>query len=110
MPGPYDVGWARICWAGHFITNWIGDMGFTRKLGGRVTKPNVVGAMTKMQGTVVAKRKEGGEALVDIEWWGRNPRGITHCNGTATVRLPTRDNNVGALKIRRRRRNPKNPR
>ncbi len=97
MPGPYDVGWARMCWAGHFVTNWIGDMGFTRKLGGRVTKPNVVGDMTKMQGRVTAKRKEGGEALVDIEWWGENQLGINNCNGTATVRLPTRDIHVGNL-------------
>ena len=37
------------------------------------------------------KRFDNGEALVEIEWWGTNQRGEKNCNGTALVRLPSRD-------------------
>ena len=94
MPGAYDQGWQRISWAGHLLTNWCGDRGFVRRLDGRVTKPNLVGDLTRIGGEVVARRKgagPGGEALVDIRWWGDNQRGERNCSGEATVRLPSRD-------------------
>ena len=91
MPAAYDQGWQRINWAGHLLTNWAGDLGFTRKLDGRVTKPNLIGDLTKMHGEVTGKRKENGEALVDIRWWGDNQRGERNCDGKAVVRLASRD-------------------
>ena len=94
MPGAYDQGWQRINWAGHLLTNWCGDRGFVRRLDGRVTKPNLVGDLTRLTGEVVAKRKvpgTDGEALVDLKWWGENQRGERNCSGEATVRLPSRD-------------------
>ncbi|KQX42524.1 hypothetical protein ASD04_00705 [Devosia sp. Root436] len=94
MPAAYDQGWQRIGWAGHLLTNWAGDMGFVRKLDGRVTRPNLVGDLTKLTGKVTGKSIEGGEALIDIEWWGTNQRDQRNCNGTARVRLPSRDVSV----------------
>ncbi len=91
MPGAYDQGWMRLGWAGHLLTNWAGDLGFTRKLQGRVTKPNLVGDLTILTGEVIDKRKQDGEALVDIRWWGTNQRGERNCDGTAVVRLAARD-------------------
>ena len=91
MPGAYDQGWQRIGWAGHLLTNWSGDLGFTRKLDGRVTRPNLVGDLTRMNGEVTSKRKENGEALIDIRWWGENQRGERNCDGSAVIRLPSRD-------------------
>ena len=91
MPAAYDQGWQRINWAGHLLTNWAGDLGFVRKLDGRVTKPNLIGDLTKMHGEVTGKRKENGEALVDIRWWGKNQRGESNCDGKAVVRLASRD-------------------
>jgi hypothetical protein len=44
-----------------------------------------------LEGEVTDKRKEDGEPLVDIRWWGTNQRGERNCDGTATVRLPARD-------------------
>ena len=96
MPGAYDQGWQRIGWAGHLITNWIGDRGVVRELGGRVTKPNLVGDLTRMTGRIVGKEKRDGEALVEIEWWGENQRKIRNCNGTARVSLPSRDVSIGS--------------
>jgi len=91
MPGAYDQGWQRIGWAGHLLTNWAGDLGFVRRLNGRVTRPNLVGDLTKLTGEVTDVRKTADEALVDIRWWGTNQRGERNCDGTAVVRLPTRD-------------------
>ncbi len=94
MPGAYDQGWQRIGWAGHLLTNWCGDRGFVRKLDGRVTKPNLVGDLTKLHGEVTGKHKTpgpDGEAMVEIRWWGENQRGESNCSGVATVRLPSRD-------------------
>jgi acyl dehydratase len=95
MPGAYDQGWQRLNWAGHLLTNWCGDMGFVRRLNGRVTRPNLVGDLTVLTGEVADKRKEGGEALVDIRWWGTNQRDERNCDGVATVRLPSRDLVIG---------------
>ena len=91
MPGAYDQGWQRINWAGHMLTNWCGDLGFVRKLEGRVTKPNLVGDLTRMYAEVTGKHKTKDEALVDIRWWGENQRGEQNCSGKAQVRLPSRD-------------------
>jgi len=91
MPGAYDQGWQRLNWAGHLLTNWVGDHGFVRRLDGRVTRPNLVGDFTLMHGEVTGKRKEDGEALIEIRWWGENQRGEQNCSGKAEVRLPSRD-------------------
>ena len=91
MPGAYDQGWQRINWAGHMLTNWCGDLGFVRKLDGRVTKPNLVGDLTRMHAEITGKHKTKDEALVDIRWWGENQRGEQNCSGKAQVRLPSRD-------------------
>jgi acyl dehydratase len=90
MPGAYDQGWQRMNWAGHLVTNWCGDAGFVRRIGGRVTRPNLVGDLTTLRGEVVDRRVEDGEALVDLEWHGTNQRGERNCHGTATVRLASR--------------------
>jgi hypothetical protein len=91
MPGAYDQGWQRINWAGHMLTNWCGDQGFVRKLEGKVTRPNLVGDLTRMHGEVTGKRKDASEAVVEIRWWGENQRGEQNCSGKAEVRLPSRD-------------------
>lgn len=94
MPGAYDQGWQRLNWAGHLLTNWMGDRGFVRRLGGRVSRPNMVGDLTTLMGRIVGKRKEGGEALVSIEWTGIDQNGRKNCDGTADVRLASRDTSI----------------
>jgi acyl dehydratase len=91
MPGAYDQGWQRMNWGAHLITNYMGDHGFVRQFSGRVLMPNLVGDLTRLNGKVVGKSKENGEAVVDIEWWGTNQYDKRNCEGTARVRLPSRD-------------------
>ena len=96
MPGAYDQGWQRMNWAGHLLTNWAGDAGFIRVLEGRVTKPNLVGDLTRITGKVTDKRIESDQAVVDIEWTGTNQLGVQNSNGTAQVLLPSRDIRVNS--------------
>ncbi|MFJ2033175.1 MaoC family dehydratase N-terminal domain-containing protein [Streptosporangium sp. NPDC087985] len=91
MPGIYDQGWMRANWLGHLITDWCGDHGFVRKLGIRLQLPNLIGDLTWCRGIVVRKYVENDEHLVDIECWGENQRGERNVQGTATVRLPSKD-------------------
>jgi acyl dehydratase len=91
FPGAYDQGWQRLNWGAHLLTNWCGDHGFVRRYDGRVLVPNLVGDLTRITGTVVDKTKQDGEALVHITWWGTNQRGEKNSEGTAAVRLPSRD-------------------
>jgi len=89
-PGVYDFGPQRISWLGTFLEYWMGDDGFIKRLRGELRRFNVVGDITYINGTVVGKRFEDGEGLVDIEIVGTNQRGETTIPGLATVRLPAK--------------------
>ncbi len=91
MPDAYDQGWMRMNWGAHLLTNWAGDLGFVRKYAGRLPKPNLLGNLTRLEGRVTGKAKVGGEPLVDVEWWGTDQAGTRNCEGSAAVRLPSRD-------------------
>jgi acyl dehydratase len=91
FPGAYDQGWQRLNWGAHLLTNWCGDMGFVRRYAGRVLVPNLVGDLTRVTGEVVDKTKQDGEALVHVAWRGTNQRGEKNSDGTAVIRLPSRD-------------------
>jgi acyl dehydratase len=91
MPGAYDQGWMRINWAGHLVTNWIGDWGFVRKLNVRLLLPNLVGDITWLKGKVTRKLIQNGEHLVELDCWGENQRGEKNLEGIALVRLPSKD-------------------
>jgi acyl dehydratase len=51
---------------------------------------DVPGQEMTCKGKVTAKRREGGENLVDLEVWTENPQGQRTTPGTATVALPSR--------------------
>jgi acyl dehydratase len=91
MPGAYDQGWMRTNWVGHLVTNWMGDMGFVRRLDVRLGLPNIVGDLTWCRGRVRGKSTEGSDHLVTIECWGENQKGVRTVEGTAVVKLPSRD-------------------
>ncbi len=91
MPDAYDQGWMRLNWGAHLITNWAGDLGVVRRYAGRLPKPNLIGNLTRLEGRVTGKAKVEGEPLVDLEWWGTDQTGTRNCEGTATVRLPSRE-------------------
>ena len=93
MARAYDQGWMRINWVAHLVTNWAGDISFVRHVGATLPALNMAGDLSQYTGTVVAKRIENGEHLVDLECSGVNQNGIKNTSGFATVRLPSRNSN-----------------
>ncbi len=90
MPGVYDVGTSRISWLAHFMTDWIGDDGFLKKLNVILRRPNVVGDLTILKGRVKRKFKENDEYLVECEIWAENQLGEVTAQGSSVVSLPAR--------------------
>lgn len=91
MPDAYDQGWMRANWAAHLVTNWAGDWSMVRSFSIKLLVPNLVGDLTCVSGTVTRKRHVAGEHLVDIAIYGENQQGAKNLASTATVRLPSRD-------------------
>ena len=87
-PGVYDFGPQRVSWLGTAVEHWMGDDGSIKRLRGELRGFNVIGDVTTIRGKVVAKRRAGGEALVDLAISGTNQRGEQTIPGLATVRLP----------------------
>ena len=90
VPVAYDLGMQRFSWAGHLMTNWMGDEGILRKLSARCILFNVFGDTQFLHGTVTKKYQEGDEYLVDVEIKTLNQRDELTMPGTATVALPSK--------------------
>ena len=90
VPVAYDLGMQRFSWAGHLMTNWMGDEGFLKKLSARCIRFNVFGDTQFIGGTVIKKYQEGDEYLVDVEIKTVNQRGEETMPGKATVSLPSK--------------------
>ena len=90
VPVAYDYAIQRFSWAGHLITNWMGDDGFLKKISLRCVLFNVFGDTQFLKGAVTKKYQEGGEYLVDVEIKCENQRGELTMPGTATVSLPSK--------------------
>ena len=90
VPVAYDLGMQRFCWAGHVITNWMGDEGFMKKLSARCILFNVFGDTQFVGGTVAKKWTEGDEYLVEIAIKTVNQRGEETMPGKAVVSLPSK--------------------
>lgn len=90
VPVAYDLAVQRFTWAGHLITNWMGDDGFLKKLSARCKPFNVFGDTQWLKGKVVKKYQEKDEYLVDIEIHTENQRGENTMPGMATICLPSK--------------------
>jgi acyl dehydratase len=90
VPAAYDDAGQRIAWMGQLVTDWMGDAGFLKRLRVELRRFVIMGDLLRLEGKVVRKYRDGGEALVDLELQGANQRGEIVCPGTATVVLPLR--------------------
>jgi len=90
VPVAYDLGMQRFSWAGHLMTNWMGDEGFLKKLSARCILFNVFGDTQFVGGSVINKYQEGDEYLVEVEIKTVNQRGEATMPGKATVSLPSK--------------------
>ncbi len=87
FPAAHDAGFQRISWLDNLITNWMGDLGFLRRLDVRLTRPNLHADTTWAKGRVTGKRRDGRQFLVDLEVWCENQRGETTATGSAVAAL-----------------------
>jgi acyl dehydratase len=91
MPGRYDNGHMRIGWTAHLITNWMGDLGFLKRLYTEIRRPNMYGNTTWIRGSVVEKYiDDEGDHVIKVEFVGQDQDGNENTNGYAIVRLPVR--------------------
>lgn len=91
LPTSYDYGQMRTSWLIHLVTNWMGDDAWLWKLSCQSRAFNFMGDTTICSGTVVGKRIEGRNAVVDLELASTNQRGENTAPGTASVILPSRE-------------------
>jgi acyl dehydratase len=87
-PRPLDLGFQRVSWLGHLITNWMSDFGFLKKLDARLQGLVRFGDTTWCYGKVVGKRQEGEKRLVDLELLCKNQQEEITTTGTAVVEIP----------------------
>ena len=88
FPDAYDYGCQRFAWLAHLVSDWAGDAGFLREFDGRLRRPNLLGDITWISGTVTRKRLDGDAAVIDCELTATNQRGEVTASATATVQLP----------------------
>jgi acyl dehydratase len=90
VPSSYDFGPQRVAWLCQVATNWMGDDGFIKKFWGEVRRFNLVGDTHWLKGKVKDKRRDGDEALAELDLWAYDQRGEETIRGGAVVALPSR--------------------
>jgi len=90
FPAGYDFGCQRVAWLSHLLTEWAGDDSFVTEMDARLRRPNFMGDVTWITGTVIAVEAGSphGHAVCEIE--AVNQRGETTATATARIRLPSR--------------------
>ena len=88
----YDVGFQRQCWQIHHLTHWAGDHAWIQRCRAEYRKFVYLSDVVSLTGEVVDKRVDDqGEHVVDLRTAAINQRGETVMPGTATIALPSRD-------------------
>jgi hypothetical protein len=85
MPRGYDFGPQRMAWLQHLVTDWAGDAARIVSMEGRLTRPNLLGDLTIIGGTVVAVLGD----LVTCRVVAQNQREEETADAVIGVRLPT---------------------
>ncbi len=88
---PLDLGFQRVSWLGHVVTNWMSDYGFLKKLEARLKSFVRFGDTTWCKGKVTGKYIEEKEHIVECEIWSENQHGEITTTGRADVVLPSRE-------------------
>jgi acyl dehydratase len=101
LPYCYDVGVQRSCLVSRYLTNWVGDDAWLRKLRVEYRSMVYLSDVLKFSGRVSRKYLDNdGEHCVDLETKVTNQRGENVAPGTATVALPSMANAISPVKRR----------
>ncbi|MBU1155679.1 MAG: acyl dehydratase, partial [Proteobacteria bacterium] len=87
-PLPMDVGFQRVAWFTHPVTNWMGDAGRLLSLEVRLSGFVRFGDIAWLGGKVASKERLDGRAVVNLDLQCTNQRGEEVAAGTAQVALP----------------------
>ena len=90
VPEAYDYGPERFSWLTHYMTNWIGDAGFLKRLSCQIRRHNPVGDTLYITGEITRKYIADGENLVDVALSAVNQDGERSAIGHAVASLPSR--------------------
>jgi acyl dehydratase len=91
LPRGYDFGSQRISWLAHLLTDWYGDDGELAELDVRLRRPNLLGDVQWLSGTVTdVSTEDGGAGRVSVSVESRNQRDEVTATGTAVVLLKSR--------------------
>ena len=90
LPGPIVHGALKQSFLGQLITDWIGELGWLKRLACQHRGMDIPGSTLTCGGVVTKKYVIDDEYLVDCRIWIDNERGIRTCPGEATVSLPRR--------------------
>lgn len=94
-PLPLDIGFQRVAWFTHPVTNWMGDAGRLVSLEVRLKGFVRFGDTCWLGGRVTGKRGGPERGLVDLELSCTNQRGEEVAAGQAAVALPLRAGSAG---------------
>ena len=98
LPYCYDLGIQRQCWLIRYLTNWIGDDGWLKKVHAEYRSFVYLSDVLWFKGKITRKyADETGENCVDLETAVTNQRGENVMPGNATVVLPSRETRVSPL-------------
>ena len=92
MPYANGLGTQMRAWLGRMIGNWMGDHGFIKQMSDQVRGILYRESFVLCKGRVTRKYVQDGEHLVDLATTIENHDGdLIIPNGTATVRLPSKN-------------------
>jgi acyl dehydratase len=86
-PTAFGMGNLQVSYLHNMLRDWLGDSGRIVELACQFRSPNTRGMTVHAEGTVVARREDGGQQLIDLEIWTRDQDGNKLAPGTATVAL-----------------------
>jgi acyl dehydratase len=109
-PGHYDTGWATVkdrtpnvvahglqitTFMSQLITDWMGRDAFLCRYSSQVRAQTYVGDVVSFSGEVTEKSAAPGEYRVNLKVWGDKQDGTRVIDGSAVVRLTSRENPGG---------------
>ena len=91
LPGIIVHGALKHGFLGQLVSDWVGDPRAVKRVGCAYRGMDYPDQDIVCKGVVTAKKREGGENLVELEIWTENPEGQKTTPGTAVVRLSSRN-------------------
>ena len=97
VPAAYDYGAQRIAWSGNFLTNWMGDDAWLKRMWVQIRKFGIIGDLQTYRGRVIDKRVVDGEYQVVCDFWATNQLDEITAPGQAIILLPSREGGMPEL-------------